>query len=147
MVTYFIILLIIAVAVAPLASALPTKAQRREARLRSYASSLGLLIKLEPIPAIPPRLRYEPASNLVAYRLRTSNVAEENSKQRLIVKLSEGWIDTETEREFLELATHNLAGAEIAVLDDGVATIFWDERGDETEVDELHRALQDLLRL
>ena len=49
MVTYLIIILIIAVAIAPLASALPSKAQRREAQLRSYASSIGLTIKLEPI--------------------------------------------------------------------------------------------------
>ena len=51
------ILVIIAVAAAPLVSALPTEAQRYEARIRDHAMQSGLLVKLETPPDVPARFR------------------------------------------------------------------------------------------
>ena len=144
MVTYLIIILIIAVAIAPLASALPSKAQRREAQLRSYASSIGLTIKLEPIPDIPARFRFSPSPNLVAYRLRDVSGEDRVQDKLLLLREGEQWIDTLTESA-LKLPNDGLLVGEVAVLNRGVTTVFWNEKGDETDVDRLHQLLRDLL--
>lgn len=145
MVTYLIIILIIAVALAPLASALPSKAQRREAQIRSYASSLGLTIKLEPIPDIPARFRFSPSPNLVAYRLREATSGDGVQDKLLLLRMEGKWIDASTESAVNLSVDDGPLGAEIAIVNRGVATIFWNERGDEADVDRLHQLLRDLL--
>ena len=145
MTTYLIIILIIAVAVAPLASALPSKAQRREAQLRSYASSLGLSIKLDPIPDIPTRFRFSPSPNLVAYRLRDASVRDGLKEQLLLLRVEGQWIDISTESPVKLPVDDGPSGAEIASVNRGVATVFWNERGDKADVDRLHQLLRDLL--
>jgi len=145
MAAYLIIILIIAVAIAPLASALPSKAQRREAQLRSYASSLGLTIKLEPLPDIPARFRFSPSPNLAAYRLRDAD-AEDGLQDKLLLLRVEGqWIDTRNESGVKMPVDDGPSGAEIAILNRGVATVFWNESGGDADVDRLHRLLKDLL--
>lgn len=145
MAAYLIIILIIAVAIAPLASALPSKAQRREAQLRSYASSLGLTIKLEQIPDIPARFRFSPSQNLVAYRLRDADAEDGLEDKRLLLRVDGQWVDTSTESAVTLPMDDSPSGAEIAIVNRGVATVFWNERGDESDVDRLHRLLRDLL--
>lgn len=145
MATYLIIILIIAVAIAPLASALPSKAQRREARLRSYASSLGLIIKLEPIPDIPARFRFSPSPNLVAYRLRNAGAEDELQGKLLLLKIEGQWIDASTESAVILPMDDGPSGGEIAIVNRGVATVFWNERGGDADVDCVHRLLKDLL--
>ena len=145
MTTYLIIILIIAVAVAPLASALPSKAQRREAQLRSYASSLGLSIKLDPIPDIPTRFRFSPSPNLVAYRLRDASVRDGLKEQLLLLRVEGQWIDISTESPVKLPVDDGPSGAEISSVNRGVATVFWNEIGDKADVDRLHQLLRDLL--
>ena len=145
MITYLIIIFIVAVAIAPLASALPSRAQRREAHLRSYASSLGLTIKFEPAPDVPARFRFEPSPHLVAYRLRDANVEKDARKELLLINVGGQWIDSFTE-SVVQLSGHDgPTGAELATVNRGVATVFWNERGDDDDVDRLHQLLKDLL--
>ena len=124
MVTYLIIILIIAVAIAPLASALPSKAQRREAQLRSYASSIGLTIKLEPIPDIPARFRFSPSPNLVAYRLRDASGEDRVQDKLLLLREGEQWIDTSTESTVTLPMDDGPSGTEIAVVSRGLPLSF-----------------------
>ena len=145
MAAYLIIILIIAVAVAPLASALPSKAQRREAQLRSYASSLGLTIKLEQIPDIPARFRFLPSPNLVAYRLRHADAEDGLEDKLLLLRVDGQWIDTSTESAVTLPMDDGPSGAEIAIVNRGVTTVFWNEKGDNADVDCLHRLLKGLL--
>jgi hypothetical protein len=145
MTTYLIIILIIAVAVAPLASALPSKAQRREAQLRAYASSLGLSIKLDPIPDIPARFRFSPSPNLVAYRLRDASSEDRVKDKLLLLRVDGQWIDTSTESAVTLPMDDGPSGMEIAIVNRGVATVFWNEIGGNADVDCLHRLLKDLL--
>ncbi len=144
MVTYLIIILIIAVAIAPLASALPSKAQRREAQLRSYASSIGLTIKLEPIPDIPARFRFSPSPNLVAYRLRDASGEDRVQDKLLLLREGEQWIDSLTESAW-KLPHDGVWVGEVAVITRGVATVGCHEKGAEADVDRLHKLLRDLL--
>ena len=145
MAAYLIIILIIAVAIAPLASALPSKAQRREAQLRSYASSLGLTIKFDPVPDIPARFRFSPSPNLVAYRFRDAAAEDGLQDKLLLLRVDGQWIDTSTESVMKLSGGDGPSGVEIALVNRGVATVFWNERGDETDVDRLHQLLRDLL--
>ena len=145
MITYLIIILIVAVAIAPLASALPSRAQRREAHLRSYASSLGLTIKFEPVPDVPPRFRFEPSPHLVAYRLRAANVENDAQKKLLLINVGGQWIDSVTESVVQLSGSDGPTGAELATVNRRVATVFWNERGDDGDVDRLHQLLKDLL--
>ena len=124
---------------------MPSKAQRREAQLRSYASSLGLSIKLDPIPDIPARFRFSPSPNLVAYRLRDASVRDGLKEQLLLLRVEGQWIDISTESPVKLPVDDGPSGAEIASVNRGVATVFWNERGDKADVDRLHQLLRDLL--
>ena len=106
----FWILVIVAVAVAPLISALPNQSQRYEAKIRAHAIQSGVTIKLEPPPEIPPRFRIDRDTALVAYRLRHATVPNEGVLSGYISELP--------------------AGAHIVTLSKHDVTIFWDERGD-----------------
>jgi hypothetical protein len=51
MLTYLIILVVIAVALAPLANMLPSKRQREIARMREYAAVHGLFVEFRDVPS------------------------------------------------------------------------------------------------
>ena len=67
---YLLILLGLAVVVAPLMSAMPSKAQRAKAGLRDLARTHDLRVSLRPLPAVPARFRFEPEDELACYERR-----------------------------------------------------------------------------
>ena len=67
---YLLILLGLAVVVAPLMSAMPSKTQRAKAGLRDLARAHDLRVSLRPLPAVPARFRFEPEDELACYERR-----------------------------------------------------------------------------
>lgn len=139
------ILIIIAVAAAPLISALPTEAQRYEARIRDYAMQSGLVVKLETLPEVPARFRVCRDSNLVAYRLRRFKPDPFFKDSLLAVKSDSRWVSVPLEKDLSELIPAVPLGAHIAELAEFSVTLYWDEKGDTDAVDMVAAALRSLL--
>ena len=108
------ILVIIAVAAAPLVSALPTEAQRYEARIRDHAMQSGLQVKLETPPDVPARFRVHRDKNLVAYRLRRAIPEPLFSESVIAVKSDSRWVSVPLEKDLVDLIPTLPEGAHIA---------------------------------
>ena len=139
------ILVIIAVAAAPLVSALPTEVQRYEARIRDHAMQSGLLVKLETPPNVPARFRVCRDTNLVAYRLRRAAPEPLFTESVLAVKSDSRWVSVPLEKDLADLMPTLPEGAHIAELSEFTVTLYWDEKGDVEAVDCVASALRSLL--
>ena len=139
------ILVFIAVAAAPLVSALPTEAQRYEARIREHAMQSGLLVKLETPPDVPARFRVRRDSNLVAYRLRRVNPEPLFTQSLLAVKSDSRWVSVPLEKDLADLMPTVPDGAHIIELSEFIVTLYWDEKGDTEAVDCVAGALRSFL--
>ena len=139
------ILIIIALAAAPLVSALPTETQRYEARIRDHAMQSGLLVKLETPPDVPARFRVLRDSNLVAYRLRRATPEPLFTESILAVKSHLGWVSVPLEKDLADLMPTVPDGAYIAELSEFTVTLYWDEKGDTEAVDCVADALRSLI--
>ena len=139
------ILVIIAVAAAPLVAALPTEAQRYEARIRDHAMQSGLLVKLETPPDVPARFRVRRDNNLVAYRLRRPTPEPFFIGSALAVKSDSRWVSVPLEKDLADLMPTLPEGAHIAELSEFTVTLYWDEKGDVEAVDCVASALRSLL--
>ena len=123
------ILVIIAVAAAPLVSALPTEAQRYEARIRDHAMQSGLQVRLETPPDVPARFRVRRDNNLVAYRLRRATPEPSFSESVIAVKSDSRWVSVPLEKDLADLMPTVPDGAHIVELSEFTVTLYWDERG------------------
>jgi hypothetical protein len=144
-VSIFWILVIIAVAAAPLVAALPTEAQRYEVRIREHAMQSGLQVKLEAPPSVPARFRVCWDGNLVAYRLRRPKPESIFTESVLAVKSDSGWVSVPLEKDLEDLMPAVPHGAWIAELSEFAVTLYWDEKGDTEAVDGVAGALRLLL--
>ena len=139
------ILVIIAVAAAPLVSALPTEAQRYEARIRDHAMQSGLQVKLETPPDVPARFRVRRDNNLVAYRLRRATPEPLFSESVIAVKSDSRWVSVPLEKDLADLMPTVPDGAHIVELSEFTVTLYWDENGDTEAVDCVAEALRSFL--
>ena len=69
---YVMIVLGLAVVIAPLMSAMPSKSQRAKAALRDQARTSNLRVSLRPLPPIPPRFRFASDDEFACYERRLS---------------------------------------------------------------------------
>ena len=69
---YVLIVLGLAVVIAPLMSAMPSKSQRAKAALRDQARACNLRVSLRPLPPIPARFRFESDDEFACYERRLS---------------------------------------------------------------------------
>ena len=138
------IILIIAVAVAPLVSALPSEAQRYEAKIRAYAMEQGITIKLGQTPEIPARFRLPAGLSLVAYRRRRPKRDQRFDESRLAVKSLGNWVSVPLEKRVSEALLSLPDGAWIAELGVDFVSVFWDEKGDIDAVDAVIATLEHL---
>ena len=138
------IILIIAVAVAPLVSALPSEAQRYEAKIRAYAMEQGITIKLGQTPEIPARFRLPAGLSLVAYRRRRPKRDQRFDESRLAVKSLGNWVSVPLEKRVSEALLSLPDGAWIAELGVDYVSVFWDEKGDIDAVDAVIATLEHL---
>lgn len=140
-----LILLIIAVAVAPLVSALPSEAQRYEARVRAHAMDNGVTVKLGATPDIPARFRMPSDLTLVAYRRRRLEQDHQFAKHSLAVKSMGSWVSVPSEKRVARGVLSLPEGALIAELGAEYVSVFWDEKGDVEAVDAVITTLDVLM--
>jgi hypothetical protein len=140
-----LILLIIAVAAAPLMSALPSKAQRYEARIRGYASQCGITIKLEPSPEIPARFGYRASSHVVAYKKRRSESCLACVEPKLAVRVNGVWASIPLEQPINQCFETLPEGVQIMELAEYYVSVYWNEKGGEDAVSAVDETLTQML--
>ena len=125
---YLLILLGLAVVVAPLMSAMPSKAQRAKAELRDLARAHDLRVSLRPLPAVPARFRFEPEDELACYERRFP-VSQQKSGGEAHYLCVDGqwWPTTGVEDAPGWLQFLPLGAAYVECRNESVS-IFWDEK-------------------
>ena len=125
---YVLIALGLAVVIAPLISAMPSKAQRRVAAVRDRAKDLGLRVTLRPVPAVPARFRFAPERDLACYQQIQSRSKSELGEHRAYVFAEGHWQPTQGASTAPEWLTSLPSGATLVEVSDRYLSIFWDER-------------------
>ena len=139
---YFFILLGLAVVIAPLLSAMPSKGQRRKAALRDEARHCGLRVSIRPPPDIPPRFRFVPDVELVCYERMLPKALEAMGGQCRYVRLDGAWQSIFDDQPPPGWVHQLPEGALVAELSERNVSIFWDERGGLEDLATLHQAIE-----
>lgn len=140
MLTYLLILLVIAVALAPLAQILPSKRLRKAARLREYAAVHGLFVEFRDAPTLAGEPR--PTGQVIYYGKRLPASLPVPVDNAAWLKTREGWrcvggrLPTPAPVE--ELAVAILA----AGIDQSSCGVYWTESGGEEEVEQIRQSLE-----
>lgn len=140
--SYLLIVLIVMVALSPLIKAMPTRRQRRIADLRQAAAICGLFVQyrqspLEPADA-PPRVFYG------RHRRREDCRVGGGVSYR---RLDPGWMPVKGEWPLtrIELLNTLPAGVSLASEDLQEAGVFWDEQGQQQDVERIDQVLKEML--
>ena len=138
---YVLIALGLAVVIAPLISAMPSKAQRRVAAVRDRAKDLGLRVTLRPVPAVPARFRFAPERDLACYQQNQSRSKSGLGEHRAYVFAEGHWQPTQGASTAPEWLTSLPSGAPLVEVSDRYISIFWDERGGLEDLETIRQAI------
>ncbi|MFT6051710.1 MAG: hypothetical protein ACI9B9_001353 [Halioglobus sp.] len=147
MTAFLVITFIVALALAPLAHFVPTKYQRRIAGLREYAALQGLFVEFRSPPLSVPSAaeRYRPGSTLY-YGLRLPINRRKEPPDQVWVRREQEWRPS---------AGRAASPAQLAALPDDVFAvgidsyscgIYWQEGGEQAEIDEISDVLKGLVK-
>ena len=136
---YVLIVLGLAVVIAPLMSAMPSKSQRAKAALRDQARACNLRVSLRPLPAIPPRFRFASDDEFACYGRRLSRPLHVAGRDERFVSIDGEWSSTtgvSTAPKWLSALPSGVAFVELS---EQTVSIFWNEK---EGVEGLHMLLQ-----
>ena len=125
---YLLILLGLAVVVAPLMGAMPSKAQRARAGLRDLARAHDLRVSLRPLPAVPARFRFEPEDELACYERRFSVSQQKSGGEAHYLCVDGQWSPTTGFEEAPGWLQYLPIGAAYVECRNESVSIFWDEK-------------------
>ena len=125
---YLLILLGLAVVIAPLMSVMPSKAQRAKAELRDQSREHNLRVSLRPLPTIPARFRFETEAELACYERRLSGAQQKPSREARYLWVDAKWWPTTGIEEVPEWLHELPAGAVYVECRYESISIFWDEK-------------------
>ena len=91
---YVLILLGLAVVIAPLVSVMPSKSQRAKAALRDEARGLSFRVSLRPLPAVPPRFLLQVDTELACYERRLPRSSPVPNRGESFVCVEGAWWPT-----------------------------------------------------
>ena len=143
--TYLLIIVVIALALAPLSQVLPSKRQRKVARLREYAAVHGLFVEYRTIPGAGKGARRSSGSargDIIYYgkRLRPRRGEPVNTGSWVVDTL--GWRSLDR-RAAVPAQLPSLAGDVMAAsVDEGSCGIYWRESGGEEQVEQIRQVLE-----
>lgn len=142
--SYWIILIVVAVALAPLSHFVPSKAQRRVARLREYAAVNGLFVEFRDPPGHGSANSQSRTGQTIYYGKRVRSKGKGPDARVSWRAGSVGWIaqtrGVAIPAQLLELPQGILG----ASADPDSCGIYWQESGDETEIDKICEVLDSL---
>ncbi len=125
---YVLIVLGLAVVVAPLMSVMPSKAQRQKAALRDEARHCDLRVSMRPLPAIPARFRFAPDSELACYERRLPTGVQPSGSTENFVYAGGVWSPTKGVAAAPAWLVDLPLGAVFVELAEHTVSIFWDEK-------------------
>lgn len=144
MLKYLIILFAIALAVAPLTNFLPSKRQRKLARMREQAAVGGLFVELRNLPSSAAQVPAARAAQQVIYyglRLKPSRNAP---RQRLAwLRENDDWEGLQRRSEPPLVAAALPPTVRALGMDEGSCGVYWHEDGEEDDVAVIVSALKD----
>ncbi len=152
---WIIAFFVVAFVVAPVVWVMPTPAQRRQARLRQHAQSLGLSISITELPqSRRDRVRKEPTRLGVRYCLPIVREKSFYRPQWLIWREAPEGEEAVSERCPATLKGQSAALRErmtpdMVALESGAEgyALYWRERGDESAVDAVAELLEEVRQL
>lgn len=124
---YLLILLGLAVVIAPLVSAMPSRSQRARAALRDQARAYKLRVSVRPVPEVPARFRFSCDRELVCYSYLFAKSSAAHHGEQLFVRVSDGWAVTQGLEEPPLWLTKLPDGVPLVTLSDHAISFFWDE--------------------
>ena len=125
---YVLIVLGLAVVIAPLMSAMPSKSQRAKAALRDQARARNLRVSLRPLPAIPPRFRFASDDEFACYERRLSTPLHVAGRDDRFVSIDGKWSPTTGDSTAPKWLSALPSGAAFVALSEQTVSIFWNEK-------------------
>jgi len=145
--TYIIIALIVALALAPLTHFLPSKQQRRQARMREAAAVRGLFVEFRQLPGNDGAVQRVPRSGTIYYGLRLKPSRGKTRRRGAWLRQDGEWRAL-GERLPAPAALQALPPEVLAAgVDEASCGVYWQESGDEDNVVQIQRALADWAQL
>lgn len=143
MLTYLLILFVVALAIAPLGHLLPSKRQRKVARLREYAAVHGLFVEFREVPtgSVPAAARVSPRDVIYYGRRITAKRAVPVVTGRWI-QASEGWRSVGRRLPVPGLLQNLPSDILAASVDEGSCGVYWVESSGEEAVEGIRQALE-----
>ena len=145
--TYLLIIFIIALALAPLAQVLPSKYQRRIARMREFAALQGMFVEFRTVPESPMVRRTESGyqrGKIIYYGLRVPARSCEVEQPLAWVHGQDGWNSLPRRAEVPPVLNGLPTGIIAVGIDQGSCGVFWQEAGDEADIERIYRVLCEL---
>ena len=144
MLEILLIVFVVALALAPLTHFLPSKQQRKVARMREYAAVHGLFVEFRDLPArqqvvVGTRGR---SQQVIYYGKRLPPSRRQARERTAWLNEADGWRSLQ-KRVDAPAAASLFPGSVMAIsVDEGSCGIYWREQGEEGEVAQLVTALQ-----
>lgn len=143
--TYLLIIFIIAVALAPLSHFLPSKRQRRIARMREYAAVHGMFVEFRDLPGGGNRRDRSPGpsgADIIYYGKRMPPRRGDAVTPGGWIVDQEGWRSLDR-RIAVPPVLRELPDTILAASVDGSSCgIYWREAGEEAQVEEIRGVLE-----
>lgn len=140
--SYLIILLVVALAVAPLLHFAPSKRQRRVARLREHAAIGGLFVEFRDLPEGVRPAATSAGGNTIYYGRRLPPPRHGEIRAGTWAPGPEGWRAAGNRQPVPPPLSNLPAGVQAASLDSGSCGVYWQESGGEEEIDTIRAVLE-----
>ena len=125
---YVLIVLGLAVVIAPLMSAMPSKSQRAKAALRDQARACNLRVSLRPLPSIPARFRFESDDEFACYERRLPAHLHQAGRDERFVSIGGEWSPTIGVSSAPRWLSALPSGVAFVELSEQTVSIFWNEK-------------------
>ncbi|MEZ5572338.1 MAG: hypothetical protein R3E64_09965 [Halioglobus sp.] len=140
MLTYVLILFVIALALAPLTHFIPSKRQRKEAKLREYAAVSGMFVEFRNVPGAQQIPRQD--RQVIYYGKRLPASCSRPVKTAAWLSTKEGWRSIGP-RMPVPAAALELPPEILAIsVDPSSCGVYWTEAGSEESVDQIKQSME-----
>lgn len=139
---YLLILFVVAVALAPLSHFVPSKRQRKIARLREYAAVHGLFVEFRKLPGAGEPGRAAVHGDVIYYGRRMPPRRGEAVKTASWLRDSVGWRGLDRRQEVPGVLLQLPVGILAAGVDGATCGVYWQESGEEQDVEQIQQVLE-----
>ena len=141
---YALIVLGLAVVIAPLMSAMPSQSQRAKAALRDQARACDLRVSLRPLPPIPARFRFESDDEFACYERRLSPHLHLPGRDERFVSVDGEWSPTKGVASVPKWLSALPEGAAFIEFSEQTVSVFWNEEEGPTGLQKLSQAIDSI---